>query len=167
MDIKLSYLLIFLPIIIGMYIGYLYKSNWNDKKYKNLIKPKLNPPNYVFSIVWPILYLLIGISYYIALYNKKNFKYFILPIIALIFNYTYIPLLSSENKLLLGFISIIFILLSAILVCIQFYITEKNKLSVYLLIPYILWLCFANYLGFNIYILNKDKDKKFINTNLI
>ena len=157
MNIKLSYLLIFIPIIIGMFIGYLYKSKWNEKEYKNLVKPILNPPNYVFSIVWPILYLLIGISYYMALYNKKNFKYFILPIIALIFNYTYIPLLSSENKLLLGFISIIFILVSAILVCVQFYITEKNKLSVYLLIPYILWLCFATYLSYNIYILNKDK----------
>ena len=167
MNFNISYLLVLVPNIISLIVSQIYRSEWNDKTYRNMVKPKLNPPSYVFGIVWPILYLLIGISYYIALYNKKNFKYFILPIIALIFNYTYIPLLSSENKLLLGFISIIFILLSAILVCIQFYITEKNKLSVYLLIPYILWLCFANYLGFNIYILNKDKDKKFINTNLI
>jgi translocator protein len=162
MNFNISYLLVLVPNIISLIVSQIYRSEWNDKTYRNMVKPKLNPPSYVFGIVWPILYLLIGISYYIALYNKKNFKYFILPIIALIFNYTYIPLLSSENKLLLGFISIIFILLSAILVCIQFYITEKNKLSVYLLIPYILWLCFATYLSYNIYILNKDKDKKYI-----
>jgi len=157
MNFKISYLLILIPNIISLIVSQIYRSEWDDKRYKIMIKPKLNPPSYVFGIVWPILYLLIGISYYMALYNKKNFKYFILPIIALIFNYTYIPLLSSENKLLLGFISIIFILVSAILVCVQFYITEKNKLSVYLLIPYILWLCFATYLSYNIYILNKDK----------
>ena len=154
MNFKISYLLILIPNIISLIVSQIYRSEWDDKKYKIMIKPKLNPPSYVFGIVWPILYLLIGISYYMALYNKKHFKYFILPIIALIFNYTYTPTFFGTNGLLFGLIVIIFSLLSAILVCIQFYITEKNKLSVYLLIPYILWLCFATYLGFNIYMLN-------------
>ena len=154
MNFKISYLLILIPNIISLIVSQIYRSEWDDKRYKIMIKPKLNPPSYVFGIVWPILYLLIGISYYMVLYNKKNFKYFILPIIALIFNYTYTPTFFGTNGLLFGLIVIIFSLLSAILVCVQFYITEKNKLSVYLLIPYILWLCFATYLGFNIYMLN-------------
>ena len=44
-----------------------YKDTW----YTNLKKSKLTPPNYVFSIVWPILYTMIFISFIIVFFSKK------------------------------------------------------------------------------------------------
>lgn len=48
------------------------KEYYDSKKYTSLKKSKLAPPNYVFGIVWPILYLLLAISFLIIFLEKKN-----------------------------------------------------------------------------------------------
>jgi len=61
---------------------------------------------------------------------------------------------SKLNKqLLASAIITLLILLTAIIVIYQFY-TYKQYISVYLLIPYIIWLLFANYLAWSVYLLN-------------
>ena len=61
-------LIIILPLIIGFIVGQLSKPGpW----YFKLNKPELTPPSYVFGIAWSILYILIGISYYLALKYKS------------------------------------------------------------------------------------------------
>jgi tryptophan-rich sensory protein len=172
---SIRYIILFIPLIIGMTIGAIYGKKWNEDKYKNLKKPEYNPPNYVFGIVWPILYLLIGGIYSYALYDSKcipdsiskcakiiyykDFKYWIIPTLALIFNFLYIPVFFGENGLFNGFVIIILSLIFAILTLIQF-ITQNNYykytkiFAIIALVPYILWLSFASYLSYNIYILN-------------
>tara|TARA_B100000795_G_C22788768_1_gene435879 strand:+ start:104 stop:709 length:606 start_codon:yes stop_codon:yes gene_type:complete len=171
-------IIIFLPLVIGTLIGYFYRDKWGEDKYKNLKKPEYYPPNYLFGIVWPILYLMIGTIYSIALYYEycidytqnryyctkylyfKPFSYWIIPTIALIFNFAYIPAFFGENGLFNGFIMVIMSLIFAILTFLQF-IMQSNKyyytyILVYiLLLPYIAWLSYATYLSYNIYILNK------------
>jgi len=78
-------LLIFLPLIIGFLIGFFSKP---DKWYFDLRKPYYNPPSYIFSIAWFILYILIGISYYLAL-GDLPYEYWIIPIIHLLLNFIY------------------------------------------------------------------------------
>jgi len=151
------YILLLLPFIIGMLLGLIYKDTWNDS-YIYLLKSRFVLPNYVFSIVWPILYILIGISYANILPNNKII-YWILPIIALIFNFIYIPSFTIKKypPFFLSTIIIMFSLIFGIMTFIQFYkITKKNKkLYSYILIPYILWLSFALYLSYDMYVLNK------------
>ena len=122
-------ILILLPIIIGFLISRLY-----NKKGFNYIKSKLQPPGYVFSIVWSILYILIGVSYYIGL-NKQETKYYIIPVLGLIFN--------GYKQILYSMIIVILTLLFTILTIIQFYYSNVNKYAIYLLIPYLIWLIFA------------------------
>ena len=171
----IRYIILFIPLIIGMTIGAIYGKKWNEDKYKNLKKPKYNPPNYVFGIVWPILYLLIGGIYSYALYDSKcipdsiskcakiiyykDFKYWIIPTLALIFNFLYIPVFFGENGLFNGFVIIILSLIFAVLTLVQFimqsnYYKYTKTLAIIALVPYILWLSFASYLSYNIYILN-------------
>ena len=57
------------------------------------------------------------------------------------------------KQLLASAIITLLILLTAIIVIYQFY-TYKQYISVYLLIPYIIWLLFANYLAWSVYLLN-------------
>jgi len=137
-------------IIIPILIGTLSKP---DKWYYELKKPTLTPPGYVFGIAWSILYTLIAISYYFALWDK-SFAYWIIPIIHLLLNYSYTPLIFVYKRLLESAIITSLVLLTAIIVMILFY-NYGNMISVYLLIPYILWLSFANYLAWSVYILNK------------
>jgi tryptophan-rich sensory protein len=74
MENLITYIIIILPLAIGLTIGAIYGKNWNDPKYKNLKKPEYNPPSYIFGIVWPILYLAIGIIYSYALYDNYKCK---------------------------------------------------------------------------------------------
>lgn len=171
----IRYFIVFMPLIIGMSIGAIYGKKWQEDKYKNLKKPTYNPPNYVFGIVWPILYLLIGAIYSYALYDSrcipdslssctkniyyKDLKYWIIPILALIFNFLYIPVFFGENGLYNGCIIIILSLIFAILTLIQFilqgsYYKYTVIFAIIALVPYIIWLAFATYLSYNILILN-------------
>ncbi|MCM1053478.1 MAG: tryptophan-rich sensory protein [Ruminococcus sp.] len=64
---KLFYL--FLPLLGGFLVGFLIKNNID---YSELIKPFLAPPKIIFPIAWTIIYLLMGISYYILKKDNKT-----------------------------------------------------------------------------------------------
>ena len=171
----IRFIIILSPLIIGLSIGAIYGRKWGEDKYKNLKKSEYNPPNYVFGIVWPILYLLIGFIYSYALYDSKcipdsisacgtnvyykELKYWIIPLLALIFNFMYIPIFFGENGLFNGLIIIILSLVFAILTLIQFclqsnYYNYTIIIAIIALLPYIIWLSFATYLSYDLYILN-------------
>ena len=147
--LNFNLLIIIIPLIIGFVIGQLSKpGEW----YFKLNKPKLTPPSYVFGIAWSILYILIGISYYLAL-KDRSIEYWIIPVIHLILNYVYTPLIFIYRRLLESAILTTLILITAIIVMILFY-SYGNIISALLLIPYIIWLSFANYLAWSVYSLN-------------
>ena len=60
-----------LPIIGGAIVG-LITSGYMD--YSDVVKPPLSPPGIVFPIVWTILYILMGISYFIATKDNEDNK---------------------------------------------------------------------------------------------
>jgi tryptophan-rich sensory protein len=147
--LSIKLLIIIIPLIIGFIVGSLSKP---DEWYFKLNKPKLTPPSYVFGIAWSILYILIGISYYLAL-KDRSVGHWIIPIIHLILNYAYTPLIFIYKRLLESAIITLLVLITAIIVMILFY-SYGNMISVLLLIPYIIWLIFANYLAWSVYSLN-------------
>ena len=140
-------IIIFIPLILGFITGFLNKP---DKWYFKLKKSKLTPPSYIFSIVWSILYIILGVSYYIIL-KDKPYKYYIIPIIHLIINLLYTPILFRYHNILWSSIICFLTLLTGIILL---YLFSENDLVIKLLIPYILWLIFANYLSICLYILN-------------
>jgi tryptophan-rich sensory protein len=151
---KINPLVLFIPIplLLGSLIGNIGRP---DKWYNNkLKKPELNPPNYIFPIVWTTLYLMIGISYYLALSKTKDIKNWILPILHLLLNFSYSPMFFYFRELLLSSILTTLILITGLMIIYQFSILDKSLISTYLLIPYIIWLCFANYLSWSIYFIN-------------
>ena len=68
-------LYIFGPLLLGGLVGLLTK---NSMEYNALIKPPFSPPAITFPIVWSILYLLIGLSYYLFRKDneRSNIRYF-------------------------------------------------------------------------------------------
>ena len=62
---------IFFPLIVGGIVGFLTK-DYID--YSSLDKPPLSPPKIIFPVMWSIIYLLMGISYYLYKrdYNVNN-----------------------------------------------------------------------------------------------
>lgn len=145
---RLFYL--FFPIVIGSVIGFII-NKYID--YSTLVKPPLSPPKLLFPIMWSIIYLLLGISYY--LYKKNNIdnkEINYIYYLQLIVNYLWSIIFFVWK---LRFVAIIWIILLFLLVIILYkkYI-NKYKLSAYLLIPYIIWCIYATYLAIGIYLLN-------------
>ena len=97
-------------------------------------------PRWLFPVVWSVLYILMGISSYIISDNKN-----LLNIYNLIVNLLW-PIIFFLFKLkVLAFFWILILILIVGYMIYKFY--QENKLSSYLLIPYILWLVFASVLN--------------------
>ena len=125
-----------------------YKNNI-DKWYKNLKKSPLTPPDYVFGIVWPILYFLLLIYFILALQEKNKIPlvYFM---IQLILNLFWTTVFFRKKNIILAMYMLIVILFFTILSGMEMYYKNNNILLPLLLIPYIIWLSFAGYLNFYI-----------------
>lgn len=146
--IKLFYL--FFPLFLGTIVSISISPNI---EYVTLLKPTLSPPSFLFPVVWTIIYLLMGISFFLLKRNtSRNKKESIIYYLQLFVNILWSIIFFNLNW---KFFSIIWIILLDVLVIymiILFY--KKYKLSAYLNILYLIWILFATYLTIGIYILN-------------
>lgn len=140
---------IFLPLIVGSIVGFIIKDFIN---YDSLVKPFLSPKPIVFPIAWTILYLIIGLSYFIYRKNYNEKKVVYTYYLQLLFNYLWTIIFFVFKWYLLSVAWIIILIIEVIFLYI--YYLKRSKLSSYLLIPYIIWLLFACYLNIGIYLLN-------------
>ena len=119
----------------------------SDTWYVDLIKSPLNPPSYIFGIVWPILYVLMA---FVSFRSADKIWTLFIPQLILnaawswIFFYMHAPLLALIN------ISILIFLNQKILVILN----NESRLLFWLYLPYVLWLTFAAFLNASIVFLN-------------
>lgn len=125
------------------------------ESYNALVKPFLTPPSFVFPIVWTILFLLMGISsYLIYLSNEKGkTKALFFYALQLILNFIWPILFFNLEWYFFSFLWLILLFFVLVSMITQFY--RINKVAAYLQIPYLLWVMFAGYLNFAIFLLNK------------
>ena len=137
-----------LPILGGTLIGLIIGGYMN---YETLIQPPLAPPPILFPIAWTILYILMGISYFLA--TKEEDKEFDRLYLLQLFLNLFWPIIFFVLKMYwAAFLWLLLLLYTVVLWWKE--LKPKNKISTYLQIPYLLWLCFAAYLNLGISILN-------------
>ena len=128
-------------VLLTLIVGSLASSDTGtDSWYQGLIKSDLNPPGYIFGIVWPILYLLMGITAWRTYDTIKNLFYiqlFLNAIWSWLFFSFHLPVIALIDIWLLIFINIKILLM----------IVKQDRLAAALYTPYILWLFFASYLN--------------------
>ena len=133
-------LIIFVPLIVSNIVQFV---TLKPNSYaKNL---SLQPPSYVFGIVWTIIYLLFGAYLYNIIHTKEPFKYWIicLWILNLILNMTWSPLVFNYKRYKIG----VYIIVLMIATLIGLMINTTNIISKNLLIPYVTWLIIALFLN--------------------
>lgn len=149
----LSFLPWFLGMeIISMIIGYLASPNHQNAAtqdwYINLIKAPLNPPSWVFPVVWPILYGLIAYALW-RVWTKtighRPRSYFLFALGHMILNWGWSFVFFANQKIFIAFIWLLVVLFSGIVLAAW---TKRYDRTAFLcLVPYILWLMFASYLN--------------------
>jgi len=137
-------LLVILTSIIGSLANvYINSDTW----YEELIKSPLNPPSYVFGIVWPILYAIMAfVSFKMA---EKISSLFILQLLAnaawsWIFFYFHAPLIALIDISVLIYLNLKIIRIIKI----------ESPILFYMYLPYVIWLSFAAFLNASIIFLN-------------
>lgn len=119
-------------------------------------KPPLSPPGWVFPVVWSILYLVMGYASYRVLESDapkaEIKKALILYGLQLLANFIWPLLFFGGGWFLLSFFWLIALWVLIFLTIRAF--SSIDETAGNLLIPYILWVTFAAYLNFGIYLLN-------------
>ena len=134
-------LTLMIAVILTAVIGSIASTSaGTDSWYLLLNKSKLNPPGYVFGIVWPILYILMMVSAFLA--HKKIFSIFI---IQLFFNAAWSWLFFRFQMPLEALLDIYLLIALNIYILILMY--KENKIAFFLYIPYVVWISFASYLN--------------------
>ena len=147
---RISVKKIILPIITFLiaWLGSLSTSYSDWSWYESLNKPPFNPPNYLFGIVWPVLYILMAIVSYLNAH-----KIFILYIMQIILNGLWSWLFFVLQSTAFAFLNIVLLIFLNVLILKQIR-QDKAWLSVLLYSPYLIWICFASILNLAIIILN-------------
>jgi tryptophan-rich sensory protein len=154
-NLVLLFLLIALIEIGGFVSGFL--SNSGSMQYMAFNKPAFSPPGWVFPVVWTILYLLMAIALYRIIlwgtYGKNIGRAVGYFIIQLALNYLWSIIFFRFNLYGIAFLEILLMLLFILLTTIEF--CKIDKKAAWLMVPYILWVSFAAYLNYSIWMLNK------------
>ena len=151
---KIISLFIFIAFAFGASAwGSLVTSLSKEPWYSTIIKPTFNPPDWVFAPVWLTLYLAMSVAIWLIWINLNRSEKVI---------YIYFINLFINGSRSLYFFGLHLILVSLIIIAVIIFLVSWliklyypiNKLSSFLMIPYLMWLSYAFVLNFYIFTLN-------------
>ncbi|MBU3110536.1 TspO/MBR family protein [Clostridium lacusfryxellense] len=139
---------------VGILSGFLSSSA--QSSYESFNKPFFSPPAWVFPVVWTILFFLMAVaSYRIWMKGKAGAdvqKALVLYCTQLFLNFLW-PIIFFRFRLYaIAFLELLLLLVYILLTTFEFY--RIDKISAYLMIPYIAWVSFAGVLNYAIWMMN-------------
>jgi len=154
--LKNKFISFFLFLIItysASFIGGMATISFKEPWYSQLVKSNFNPPDWVFAPVWTTLYLMMTLAIWIYWHSKnREMNTVYIYFIHIVFNTTWSIIFFGLHQIFLALIVLVILIIFIIILIIKF--KRVNYVSAYLMIPYLLWSCYALFLNFNLYILN-------------
>lgn len=152
--LKVYGLFILITEAVGTVAGLL--TTLGMEKYSAVEKPALTPPEIVFPIVWAILYALMAVGaarVWLTEESEEKDKGLKLYVVQLGMNFLWSILFFNFQAYGFSFFWLLGLLLVIVLMTLTFY--KSDRIAAYLQIPYILWVSFAGYLNFMVWLLNR------------
>ncbi len=146
-----------ISVLIALGVGALSAlfTSGNMDVYGTINRPSLAPPAIVFPIVWTILFTLMGISSAIV-YTKgegeERVEALKVYVLQLVVNFFWSIIFFNLKTYFFAFLWLLILWVLIISMILRFY--KISPLAAYLQIPYLLWVTFAGYLTFMIFLLN-------------
>ena len=149
----ISFILFFLITYSASFIGGLVTMSFKEPWYSQLIKSNFNPPDWIFAPVWTTLYLMMTIAIWFFWHTKnRDIGTIYIYFIHVLFNTTWSVVFFGFHNISLALTNLVILICLIIILILRF--KRVNKVSAYLLIPYLLWSCYALFLNVNLYMLN-------------
>ncbi|PIN93806.1 TspO protein [Candidatus Pacearchaeota archaeon CG10_big_fil_rev_8_21_14_0_10_31_24] len=144
---------LFIGILVIVYgialVGNFFIGGETNSEWYQISKPSITPPNWIFSIVWNILFFLISISIYFAWKSASNkndrLRVGFLFGVNLIANALWSVLFFGLQNPKLAFYDLILIWFS--IANAMFLLWDMDRKASWLLLPYLLWVSFAGVLN--------------------
>ena len=135
--------------IIGRLTTFSSKEPW----YSQLEKSNFNPPDWIFAPVWTTLYFMMTLAVWIFWHSKnRDTNTIYIYFIHILLNTTWSIVFFAMHNIFLALINLMILVLLIIVLTLRF--KRVNNVSAYLMIPYLLWSCYALFLNLNLYLLN-------------
>ena len=141
-------LITFVAPMIGSYTTTTFKEPW----YSQIILPSFNPPSWVFAPVWSTLYFLMSLAIWNVWIKSFETKLLKIYFIHLFFNSTWSVVFFGFHLIGAALVNLIIILIFIIILMKEYFF--KDKVSFYLMFPYLIWSSYALILNCSILLLN-------------
>ena len=149
----ISFVLFFIITYSASFIGGMATIGFKEPWYSQLVKSNYTPPDWIFAPVWTTLYLMMTLAIWFYWHSKnREMNTIYIYFIHIVFNTTWSIIFFGLHKILLALI--VLMILIALIINLILRFKRVNYVSSYLMIPYLLWSCYALFLNFNLYILN-------------
>ena len=149
----LSFVLFFVITYSASFIGGIITFSFKEPWYSQLVKSNYNPPDWVFAPVWTTLYLMMTLAIWVFWLSKnRDMNTVYIYLIHIVLNTTWSVVFFGLHQILLALIVLLVLIFLIIILILRF--KRVNLISVYLMIPYLLWTSYALFLNFNLLILN-------------
>jgi len=157
----LRYALVTVPAVLltGTLVGSLFGSAGDNGWYQALVKPDYTPPSWTFALVWPILYVLLGLVLAMILYARGargRERVLALFLLQLVLNFAWSPVFFGWHNVdtALAILTAL-VVMNLVLVALTW---PVRRVAALLLLPYVAWLGFAAMLNFEIVARNPDAE---------
>jgi len=128
-------------------------TNW----YAHLSRPSFTPPDWTFGVVWPVLYVMMGISAFLIWNMDINRRQVRVALgvfaLQLILNGLWTPIFFGLHLIGVALVEIVMMWAAILLTILTFW--KVSKPAALLLLPYILWVSFAVVLNASLFLLNR------------
>lgn len=122
--------------------------------FSELTAPAGNPPAWVFAIVWPVLYAMIGASLALIIRRGGRAKKPLLVAFAaqMLLNVAWTPVFFGAYQITAALVVIVALWIAiAVLIALLW---PRIRSAAWLLVPYFLWVSYAMYLNYGYWTLN-------------
>ena len=148
-----SFVLFLIITYSASFIGGLVTISFKEPWYSELVKSNYNPPDWVFAPIWTTLYLMMTLAIWSFWHSKnRDIKTIYIYFIHIVFNTTWSIVFFGLHQILLALVVLMILIFLIIILILRF--KRINSISYYLMIPYLLWCCYALFLNINLLILN-------------
>ncbi len=145
---------ILIPLAVGGLSALLTRDSMST--FESINQPPLSPPAWLFPVVWTILYTLMGIASYLVLESAaapaQKKSAITAYAVQLAVNFFWSIFFFNMQAYLFSFIWILLLWVLIIVTIVRF--SRVSRTAAWLLAPYLVWVTFAAYLNFAIYLLN-------------
>ena len=149
----LSFLLFAIITYSSSLVGGLVTAGFKEPWYSLINKPSFNPPSWIFAPVWTTLYLMMTVAIWFFWHSKnRDMNTIYIYFIHIVFNTTWSIIFFGLHKIFYALVVLVVLIFLIIILILRF--KRVNMLSYYLMIPYLLWCCYALILNLNLFLLN-------------